>query len=92
MCVYVVGLLQPLILPYACTTRTDFRHIEVYKLCIWTLQVEVFGMTSILYGTVAYILHYTVKNGQHTLMGVQHAGLKLPLTVYSKGVYVPSRV
>ena len=48
-------------------------------------------MSSILYSTVAYILYYTVKNGQHTLMGVPHAGLQLPLTVYSKGVYVPYR-
>ena len=27
-----------------------------------------------------------------TLMGVAHAGLKIPPRVYSKGAYVPSRV
>ena len=36
----------------------------------------------------------TVKNGVNSIhsRGVPQTGLKLPLRVYSKGVYVPSRV
>ena len=37
---------------------------------------------------------YTVKNGVYSIHSrrVQQTGLKLPPRVYSKGVYVPSRV
>ena len=39
-------------------------------------------------------LSHTVKNGVNSIhsWGVPQTGLKLPPRVYSKGVYVPSRV
>ena len=40
------------------------------------------------------LAHHTVKNGVNSIhsWGVPQTGLKLPPRVYSKGVYVPSRV